>query len=254
MSAYSCFARYYDALTANVGYARRAAFFDSLVKKFGGKTDGILLDLACGTGSLSEELARLGYDVIGTDISCEMLNIAMDKKAESGLAVQYLCQDMRRLDMFGTVDVTVCALDSLNHLHSFDDVKRVFGRVSLFTPRDGLFLFDVNTIHKHRDILGCNNFVYETDEVYCVWENTYTEEKHRVGILLNFFENTEKNNYVRSSEEFSELAYPLEDIAAALTECGFEICGIFDEDTENEGSEASERVTFAAKKIKSANE
>ncbi len=106
-SSYGIFAEFYDTLTGNIDYRRRAEFFDSAVKRFGGKTQGLLLDLACGTGSLSEEFDELGYDVIAVDISPEMLGTAMNKKFESGRNIQYVCQDMRNLELYGNVDITI---------------------------------------------------------------------------------------------------------------------------------------------------
>ena len=144
MNNYSRFAQYYDLLTENIDYNARADYFDSIVEKFGG-VRGILLDLGCGTGSLTECMARKGYDVLGIDLSQEMLTVALDKKFESELPIQYLHQDMRKIDLYGTVDVTICALDALNHLGGLDDVDKTFERVSLFTNPDGLFIFDMNT-------------------------------------------------------------------------------------------------------------
>ena len=146
MSGYSAFARYYDDLTANIDYKKRGEYFHSIIQRFKTTKENILLDLACGTGSISEVMAGLGYDVIGVDNSDEMLGIALDKKFDSGLDIQYLCQDMRKLDMFGTVDITVCALDSINHLASIDDVRKVFENVAFFSEQDGLFIFDVRSL------------------------------------------------------------------------------------------------------------
>lgn len=126
MSGYSAFARYYDELTANIDYKKRGEYFHSIIQRFKTTKENILLDLACGTGSISEVMAGLGYDVIGVDNSDEMLGIALDKKFDSGLDIQYLCQDMRKLDMFGTVDITVCALDSINHLASINYEEKTF--------------------------------------------------------------------------------------------------------------------------------
>ena len=131
MTSYSKFAQFYDTLTKNISYKDRAKYFDTIIEKFGG-TRGILLDLACGTGSLSEEFAKLGYDVIGVDSSEEMLNVALDKKFDSELPIQYLHQDMTKLDMFGTIDVTICALDSLNHLSNSETRSMVLVIASIF--------------------------------------------------------------------------------------------------------------------------
>ena len=125
MSGYRSFAYFYDALTENISYRERAEYFDSLIKKHGGRKN-ILLDLACGTGSLSEAFSEMGYDVIGVDSSEDMLNAALDKKFESGHNIQYLCQDMTNLDMFGTIDVTVCALDGINHHSRLADIEKTF--------------------------------------------------------------------------------------------------------------------------------
>ena len=206
MSGYGNFAHYYDILTGNISYKDRAAYFDMLIKKHGGKKD-LLLDLACGTGSLSEEMCRLGYDVIAVDGSEEMLNEALDKKFDSGLNIQYLCQDMTKLDMFGTIDVTICALDSLNHLPDLDAIKQTINRVSLFCEPGGLFIFDVNTPYKHKNVLGNNTFIYDMEDVYCVWQNTYTEEDNRVEMWLDFFEKQENGSYERYDESFSEIAF-----------------------------------------------
>ena len=139
---YSNFSYYYDDLTKNVNYHERASYFNKIIQKFDGNTSGTLLDLACGTGNISEEMAKLGYDVIGADISEGMLNMALDKKFESGLNIQYIKQDMRQLDLYGSIDNILCVLDSLNHLATLQDIEQTFNRVSLFTEPNGLFIFD----------------------------------------------------------------------------------------------------------------
>lgn len=244
-NGYGIFAEFYDTLTSNINYAERARYFDSIVKKFGGKQGGILLDLACGTGSLSEQFDELGYDVIAVDSSQEMLGIAMDKKFDSGRNIQYLCQDMRELDMFGTIDVTVCALDSLNHLDSLEDVKRVFEKVYLFCEPGGLFIFDINTEYKHKVVLGEHTFIYDTDEVYCVWQNSCKDS--RVSIELDFFV-PENGMYRRYEESFCENAYPLSDIENLLKETGFEILMCSDGDSDKPVSETTQRAVYAVRK------
>ncbi len=246
MAGYNAFSMFYDELTSNIDYAKRAEYFDTLINKHGGKK-GILLDLCCGTGSLSQQFAMLGYDVIATDASMQMLNIALDKKADNGLNIQYLCQDMRKLDMFGTIDVTICALDSLNHLPSIDDVKKVFERVHLFCEPGGLFIFDVNTIFKHKNILGNNIYTYDMKNVFCVWENTYIAEKQRTDIDLNIFAK-DGNCYQRYIESFSEHAFELDAIEKALKQVGFDICAVYDYDSFNPIRIDSEKVIFVAKK------
>lgn len=248
MGGYRSFSYFYDMLTGNISYKQRAEYFDMLVKKHGGKKN-LLLDLACGTGSLSEEMSRLGYDVIGVDGSEDMLNVAIEKKLESGLDIQYLCQDMTKLDMFGTIDVTVCALDSLNHLPDLVAVERTIQRVSLFCEPSGLFLFDVNTPYKHRHVLGNNTFVYDLDEVYCVWQNTYSEQDNRVEMSLDFFERQGNGSYKRYEDSFSEIAFDESVIDGILTRNGFEIAAKYDYDTVLPPRPDSEKLVYAARKV-----
>lgn len=243
--AYTSFAEYYDALTANIDYEEIACYYNQLNEKFGG-IKGILLDLACGTGSLSVIFSRIGYDVIGTDISPEMLSIAVSKDHEG---IEFLCQSMTELDMFGTIDGTVCSLDSINHLDNIDEVRQTFEKVSLFSNKGALFMFDVNTPYKHEHILADNTFVYDTDEVCCVWQNEYQGDG-RTDIYLDFFaEDEESGMYDRYSDDFSETAYPAEKIKELLIGAGFEICACYEYLTENEPTEESEKLTFVARKI-----
>lgn len=247
MNGYNVFARYYDDLTRNIDYKKRAEYFHEIIKKFKKTENNILLDLACGTGSISEEMARLGYDVIGVDYSQEMLGIALDKKFDSGLNIQYLCQDMRNIDMFGTIDITICALDSINHLDNIEDVRKVFQKVSLFSEYNGLFIFDINTIYKHRNILADNTFTYETDNLYCIWENTLNKDTNEVKMNLEFFELEENGLYSRSSDGFSEKAYSEEVIDKMLTENNFDILAKYGDDTFGAPEETTQRIIYVAR-------
>ena len=204
MSAYRAFAAYYDRLTREIDYPGRAAYFDRLIRQHLPVDSGtILLDLACGTGSLSVEFSKLGYDVIGVDASPDMLAEAQQKPATR--PVLYLCQTFQQLDLYGTVDVAVCALDSLNHITRLGELEQAVGRVSLFTAPGGLLLFDVNTPYKHREVLGNNTFVYDLDDLYCVWQNT-TDRQLRTRISLDFFVRRQ-GAYYRESERFYERGY-----------------------------------------------
>lgn len=245
-NGYGRFALFYDSLM-QADYDKISNRIDSLVMEFYNKR-GILLDLACGTGTLCEKMAKIGYDVVGVDTSQEMLSVALDKKYDSGLPIQYLCQDMRKIDMFGTIDVTVCTLDSINHLACKEDVLETFKKVSLFAEPEGLFIFDVNTPYKHKNVLGDNTFVFENDEVYCVWQN-FLNDDDSVDISLDLFEK-DGESYFRASESFSEISIPLDEIENMLCKAGFEILGVYDGYENREVSDNSERAVFVARKIK----
>lgn len=247
---YSAFAGFYDELTGNISYKERASYFDSIIKEF--KTEGpILLDLACGTGSLSVEFSRLGYDVIGVDNSADMLSVALEKKYEAEQDILFLCQDMTELDLYGTVDTTVCALDSINHVTDPKKVKEIFKGVSLFTVPGGLFLFDVNSPYKHRSVLGNNTFVYDCDSVYCVWQNEFEEKTDTVHISLDFFAyDEESDSYTRSSEQFSERSYEPQWLEALLDETGFDLLAVYGDDSREAPKEDTQRLIYVARKRK----
>ncbi len=244
--SYDNFSRYYDLLTDNVEYEKRADYFCRLLSMCGIK-DGILLDLACGTGSISVAMAKRGFDVIGVDSSIGMLNAARQKAFESGQQILLLNQSMDDIDLYGTVDCAVCVLDSINHLDNADSVRRTFEKVSLFMNQGGAFAFDVNTLYKHKHILADNTFVYDLDELYCVWQNSFNESDFSVDIALDFFEEDD-GAYYRSGECFTEQAYELSDIRNWLEEAGFEVICIFDDMTENDAHPETERAVFLAKK------
>ncbi len=247
MAGYGDFSYYYDLLTENVDYGKRCDYICDLLAENGvGK--GILLDLACGTGTLSVLLSQRGFDVIGTDASEDMLTKAQEKKYENAPDAIFLCQKMEELDLFGTINAAVCTLDSINHLTDIESVREVFRRVSLFMEDGGIFIFDVNTPYKHKEILGNNTFVYDLDEVYCVWQNS-TDESLLTRVSLDIFEyDEESDSYIRYGEEFSEKGYRLDDLKEIAESFRFETVGIYEEMTKNPVKANTQRAVFVLKK------
>lgn len=245
MSEYSAFAEVYDRLTGNIEYSKRAEFIRTLLNRHGVSDGGIVLDLACGTGSLTVELAKAGYDMIGVDNSPMMLSAAQEKMYDNELSMLFLCQSMTELDLFGTIDAAVCTLDSLNHLETPEDIREAIAKVGLFMNHGGIFIFDVNTIYKHREILGNNTFVYDCDDVYCVWQNQLCDDDS-VEINLDIFE-CEDGVYYRENENFKEIACPIEDYRKWLSQAEFEIIDIYDEMTFNPLCDTTQRAVFVAK-------
>ena len=246
MKSYESFAYFYDDLTGNVDYKELSKYFDSLIKKhsIGGN---LLLDLACGTGSLSLELAERGYDVISVDASEDMLAEAMNKPHTFGNPT-FLNQTMQELDLFGTIDCAVCCLDSINHLASKEDVKKSLERVSLFMNDGGVFIFDVNTLYKHREILGNNTFVYDTDSVYCVWQNNFNEKDSSVNISLDFFESQEDGIYERYDENFSEYFYDDDFLTKTLLKNSFKVLEKYDDFSFNPINDKTQRIVYVCRK------
>ncbi len=249
MGGYESFAAVYDALTGNVDYAAMGERLCRLLEEHGAKK-GILLDLACGTGTLSELFAERGYEVIGVDASEEMLAAAQEKRTEKGFDALFLCQRMEQLDLFGTIDAAVCTLDSLNHLTDEAAFCEALRRVALFMNDGGVFLFDVNTPYKHAHVLGNNTFVYDLDEVFCVWQNAFDEATQTTRITLDLFtaDEEEPDVYLRETEEFAERAYEIDKIAGWLGEVRFEVCAVLDADTGEALTKTSERALFVCKK------
>lgn len=241
MSNYGFFASVYDELTVNVEYKKRAEYIISLLKR-NGISGGILLDLACGTGTLSKFLADAGFDMICADNSPAMLNIAKEKVPSALI----LNQDMTKLDLYGTIDACVCSLDSVNHLTKIGDVRKVFDKVSLFTRPGGVFVFDVNSLYKHREILADNTFIYDTEKAYCIWQNSLNKKTYTVSIHLDIFTPDENGRYIRNQEDFSERAYDINDIKQWLEYSGFDVTGIYGELSYEKPEEKSQRIYFTA--------
>ena len=175
MPSYEMFADFYDSLTDNVEYEKRADYIINVLEKNFNHDLGLTLDLACGTGTMTMLLKEKGIDVYGVDGSYDMLTVAQQKTMEKGLNILYLCQRMESLDLYGTIDTCICTLDSLNHIVDEKVFTKAIERVSLFMNKGGYFLFDLNTLYKHRKVLANNSFVFETDEVFLAWQNTLQE-------------------------------------------------------------------------------
>lgn len=247
MGGYHTFAAYYDGLTDNVAYQQYAEKILQFLRS-NGVEGGLLLDLACGTGNMSLPMARAGYDVIGVDASPEMLSAASEKAYDAEADILFLCQKMQKLDLYGTIDAAICTLDGINHLTSSEDVQTVFERVSLFMNPNGIFIFDVNTPFKHEQVLADNTFVYENEDVYCVWQNELEAQTCTVKIDLDFFIK-DGQTYSRVSESFSERAYDENEISSMLSSAGFDVLAKYDGETFQTPSRASQRVIYIAKKV-----
>ncbi len=246
MNGYEAFAAFYDALTDDVDYAAWADYLLELIARHGGSA-GSVLDLACGSGSLSLELAARGCEVVGVDGSADMLAVAREKAAEEEQDVLFLCQDMRQLDLYGTVDSAVCLLDSLSHILHTGDLKEIFRRLGLFIAPGGLLVFDVNTPHKHAVTLGDGAFVYEREEFMCVWRNRYIPATHETEMLLDFFLEEEDGSYTRYTDTVRERAYTLATWKRLLTEAGFDLLGLYGERSLDEPAPEADRWVFVAR-------
>lgn len=244
---YNEFAYSYDALMADADYKKRTDYICSLFKAFD-RMPTLMLDLACGTGEFSNRFAEKGISVIGADVSFDMLSVAREKSAEQGNDILYLCQDAAELDLYGTVDGAICCLDSLNHITDYGAFCKAIARVSLFLEKDRLFIFDLNTPYKHREVLGNNTFVIDTDDVYCVWQNEYNGTDNTVEINLDFF-TSDGDSYLRTSESFCERAYTDSEIEKALKNAGLKIEAAYEDLTENAPTDATERIIYITRKV-----
>ena len=245
--SYGKFACYYDKLTYNVDYKKIADYYLEILKKQN-HAPGLTLDLACGTGSLTIELAKRGIDVFGVDGSFEMLSLANQKACESNLEILFLRQQMQNLNLYGTVDTVFCTLDSINHLTNYDDVVETFKKVSLFLNPEGYFIFDMNTIYKHKNILSNNVFIYDLEDVYCVWQNSFNKDSNVANMDLEFFER-DGNIYYRSSDKISERAYSENDIKKALNKNNLNVVCEYEYESFSPVRDVSHKIVYVTKKI-----
>lgn len=244
--SYETLATFYDLLSPDADYPRRAKKLLELFHRHNA-SPRLLLDAACGTGGFLLAFLQEGVDVIGVDLSENMLARARQRAAEAGFSPLLLRQRLRELDLYGTVDGAICTFDSLNHISTPRELAQSISRIALFLEPGCLFLFDVNTLYKHREVLGDNTFVYDLPEVYCVWRNAFHEASGRVDYALDLFVPA-GNGYSRLTEEFSEYYYSDEMIQKALQSAGLELLEILDGDTFGECGATSQRKLYITEK------
>ena len=246
MSCYEALASSYDALTEDVGYEKRADFLEKLFRRSRIPVK-VVLDLACGTGTMTWLLTGRGYELIGVDGSEEMLAAAMSKGGTvQGVPPIFLHQSMPQLDLYGTVDAAICCLDSLNYLTDPADVRRTFRRLHLFVAPGGVLVFDVNTVAKLAALDG-QVFLDETDDTYCVWRTEFDAKKRLCYYGMDIFR-LGGAHWTRSFEEHIEYAYEPDELLSWLQEAGFTHVRQYGDRVLRAPKQDEQRIYFSAKK------
>lgn len=248
MSGYQSFASFYDALMMDADYEGRADIFDRAIKRNSKIEAKTLLDVASGTGNVTFSMHNKGYDITAVDLSEDMLSVAFGKAMEKEITdILFLCQDMTMLDLNDTVDAAICALDGINHLCEDKDVRAAFQRIALFLNKGGVFVFDANTVYKHQCVLANNCFRYDLEEIFCIWQNSLYAD-NIVGMEIDIFQKLHGGDYRRYSDYLEERAYEKEFFISVGEEAGLEFIECFDEKTEKEPTDKSERVYYVFRK------
>ncbi|MBQ8254575.1 MAG: class I SAM-dependent methyltransferase [Clostridia bacterium] len=246
--SYSAIAECYDALNSHIDYKQFASFLNREIRA-GGISDGsLVLDLACGTGNITLPLSKLGYDMIGVDLSGEMLNVARNKK--DGDKVLWLCQDMRSFELYGTVGAVVCCLDSINYLTSRDGLNKCFSLVHNYLDPNGIFIFDVNTPYKFETVYGNNHYILEDDGIYCGWQNYFDKKSGLCDFELSFFYENADGSYTRLDETQTERCYSLKTLNNLLIKNGFEVIKVISDFDGSPVNDTDERAYFVCRAIK----
>lgn len=269
MRAYSDFADVYDELMDNVPYAAWCENIAALIEEYGISrpvdSDGIcreepcgeeallksernlVLDLGCGTGTLTQLLRRKGYDMIGVDNSPEMLGIAMEKNAEGGSGILYLLQDMRELELYSTVGTVLSVCDCLNYLLEEEDLLRVFRLVNNYLYSGGLFLFDFNTIYKYSQVIGDTVIAENREDCSFIWENYYHEQEEINEYDLTVFVQEEGERFRRFTENHLQRGYTPDTMCRLVEQAGMRVIRLLDADTMDEVTDVSQRIYVLAR-------
>ncbi|MCI5740824.1 MAG: class I SAM-dependent methyltransferase [Lachnospiraceae bacterium] len=243
MDAYTSFAEVYDMFMDNVPYEEWSRYLTELLKEYRIE-EGVVCELGCGTGKMTRLLADAGYDMIGVDMSEDMLAIA---SMENPQQILYLCQDMRELELYGTVAAVVSVCDSMNYLLEEEDLLEVFQRVNEYLEPGGVFLFDLNTIYKYETLLGETTISENRPEGSFIWENYYDAEEQINEYDLTLFIQEKENLYRKFEETHYQRGYSLEKIRTLLEEAGMEFVTAYDACTKNPPREDSERIYIVAR-------
>lgn len=253
MEAYTSFAVVYDTFMDNVPYEEWGEYLHGLLLEYVVE-DGLVLDLGCGTGTMTEILASKGYDMTGVDFSEEMLDIAMQKRTKSGHDILYLMQDMREFELYGTVRAIVSICDSMNYLTEDGDLEQVFRLANNYLDPGGLFIFDMNTEYKYREMLGDQTIAEERENCSFIWDNYYYEEEKINEYQLSLFvedpvlsEKTGQDICRKFQEMHYQRAYSLAEVKAALEVAGMEFIAAYDAFTRNPVHQESERMYIIAR-------
>lgn len=244
MDAYTDFAELYDTFMEETPYDEWCdAIVDRLHKN--GIEEGLICELGAGTGAMTRRLRDRGYDMIGIDNSEEMLMVARDQE-QADSDILYLCQDMRDFELYGTVRAIVSVCDCVNYILEEDELVTVFKLVNNYLDPSGLFIFDFNTVHKYRDVIGESTIAENREDESFIWENYYDEEENINEYDITFFVR-EGKLFRRFTETHYQRGYTLENMQAMLKEAGLIYVDSYDADTCEAVTDLSERIVIIAK-------
>lgn len=250
--SYESFARVYDELMDNVPYEDWAKFYVNLLKKYGA-TEGLVCELGCGTGNMTELLAKAGYDMIGIDNSEEMLLIAREKAATGSERMQqsegilYLLQDMREFELYGTVRACVSVCDCVNYVLDEEELTGVFRLVNNYLDPKGVFVFDFNTTYKYSEVIGETVIAENREDCSFIWENFYDEEEQINEYDLTIFVRQDDDKYEKFAETHFQRGYTLLQMKDMLSRAGLVFAGAIDMDTGEAPTDVSERICVVAR-------
>lgn len=249
MDAYTSLAPVYDRLNADIDYAKWADYIERQFALYARTAPESVLDLACGTGNITVELARRGYDMTGVDLSDDMLAVARKKCDGERFrrSVLLIRQDMSELELYGTVNAVVCCLDSLNYLTKTDALMRTFAHVHNYLDPDGLFIFDMNTPAKFEKVYADNAYILEDEGILCAWQNCYNKKTKLCDFYLSIFTEDEDGRWCRFDEEQRERAYSLKTVKKLLSDTGFELCALTSDFMDGTVDDNTERWYFVAR-------
>lgn len=246
MNQYTVLAEYYDRLTDDVPYEALCERIGYLLDK-GRLNTRFVLELGCGTGTLSRLLSLKGYELISVDSSPEMLGIAREKCAGLKEPPVFVCQDMCQLDLYGTVQAAVCTLDSLNYLPSMEAVRKTFAKVNLFLESQGLFIFDVKAPQMFEEMAG-EVSVFETEDTFCVWQYGYDKSDCSAQHVIDIFYR-DGAKYSRLTEYHDQMAFSRLKLEDALAKARFRVKGIYQGTSAREAEGDQGRLLFVAEKL-----
>ena len=247
MEAYTNFAEVYDTFMDNIPYEKWAEYLHEIMEEYNIR-EGTLLELGCGTGNMTEQLASMGYDMIGVDNSEDMLELAMEKRLKTGHDILYLLQDMQSFELYGTVKAVVSVCDSVNYVTDEAELKEVFRLVNNYLDPRGIFIFDFNTEYKYREILGDRVIAEERDECSFIWDNYYNEQDKINEYELTLFVQSKEDPglYRKYQEVHYQKAYTLEKIKTLIEKAGLRYIAAYDAYTKKAPMYTSGRICVIA--------